>query len=104
MSIYTNSDGILTIELPRMLGSRTKAIAITSELKDMLDGQTIEVIGTNCPGATGSFVDEFFTQIFAYRNAAHIIFINMPETFEDNARFFSIVRGYSHQMSFSIRN
>lgn len=104
MRYFENNDGSLSFVLPRMLGSRAKAVTLTSELKDMLDGKTIEVIGTDSVGATASFVDEFCTQILTYRNAEHVIFVNVPEMFKERARFYSIVRGYSHKISFTNRD
>lgn len=100
MQIYDSPEGHLVLELPRVLGSRAKAVQLVSELPDVLDGVTVEIIGTDSAGAHHTFVDEFCTQILTYRNAASIIFVNCPELIIENANFYSVVRGYSHRISF----
>lgn len=100
MQIYESPEGHLTLVLPRMLGSRAKAVALASELPESLNDKVVEIIGTDSVGAHHTFVDEFCTQILTYRKASNIIFVNCPELIVENANFYSLVRGYNHRISF----
>jgi hypothetical protein len=103
MQIYENPQGNLVLELPRMLGSRAKAVSVVSEFPDFLDDKIIEVIATDSVGAHHSFVDEFCTQILIYRNAKRMIFVDPPKMMQQSISFYGIVREYDDRISFEFR-
>lgn len=104
MSYTESANGNIVLELPRMLGSRAKAVTVVSALPDLLEDITIEVIATDSVGVHHSFVDEFCTQILTYRKAERIIFVNVPPMMQENIEFYGIVRGYSERISFKFRD
>lgn len=100
MQIYETPDGHLALVLPRMLGSRAKAVSLVNELPDLLDGITVEIIGTYSVGAHHAFVEEFCKQILTYRKASALVFVNSHPLITESAKFYSIVEGYSHRITF----
>lgn len=100
MQTYQTPEGHFALVLPRMLGSRAKAVSLLAELPDSLEGKIIEVIGTDSVGAHHAFIDEFCNQILNHKNAERIIFVNAHLLIAEHAKFYSIVRGYSHRISF----
>lgn len=104
MQTYEDTNGNLVLVLPRMLGSRAKAVSLMKYIPESLDGVTVEVIGTDSPGAHHAFVDEFCTQILNYRKARKIIFVNIPNMIRESVEFYSIVRDYSDRITFMERD
>lgn len=103
MQTYEDSKGNLVLVLPRMLGSRAKAVSLMAYIPDFLEGVTVEVIATYSPGAHHAFVDEFCTQILNYRKARKMTFVNVPDMMKESIEFYAIVRDYSDKVSFELR-
>lgn len=99
-NVYEDEDGIIVFHLNRMLGSREKARELTSVLPGDLSGKTIEIIATDTPGATPSFVDEFLTQLVYHRNVRKLVIVNADSPLQSSFTSFALLYGVDDRLKF----
>jgi hypothetical protein len=72
---------LTTLELPRLVGARDSAKALTTSLPDDCSGQNISVNAINLISAAQGFTDELVKQILVKRNARGLYVENATSVF-----------------------
>lgn len=95
-----NYDKSFHLSLNRMLGSRGKAILVTANLPDNLEGSIVAVFGDDSVGASKGFTEELCSCILIDRKASGINFINTPDIIRKHAEAWASSRNYLSRISF----